>query len=136
MTLLSRAPTDCVQFYTGKAGNVKSYNFGGGQLIQSLTYQNCIRTEAGYCAIQWKESSTTSPDPFQIGTLATTGANGAAGTVCGQFVYIPGLSKDGINKIPDDPGLKGFQSQVCGSNFGIEMDPVATGVISEELTCK
>ena len=75
MTLLMtitqcRAPTDCVQYFTGKAGNVKSYNFGGGQLIQSLTYQNCIRTEAGYCAIQWKESSTTSPDPFQVGTLA------------------------------------------------------------------
>merc|ERR1711884_519905 len=66
-----KAPTDCVQYFTGKSGTVKSYNFGGGQLLQSQIYTNCIRTEAGYCAIQWKESSTTSPDPFDIGTTLT-----------------------------------------------------------------
>ena len=121
---------------------MKSYNFGGGQLLQSLYYQNCIRTEAGYCAIQWKESSTTSPDPFAFGVSppgtawTTAAANGASTTVCGQFVHIPGLSKDGITKIPDDPGLLGFQSQMCGTYFGLEMNPTATGVISEELICK
>merc|ERR1719270_2015326 len=103
--------TDCTQYFTGKAGNVKSYNFGGGQLLQSLTYQNCIRTEAGYCAIQWKESSTTSPDPFEFGVSppaavwTTAAASGAAATLCGQFVFIPGLSKDGITKIPIEPGI-------------------------------
>ena len=35
-------------------------------MLQSQIYNNCIRTEKGYCAIQWKESSTTSPDPFQV----------------------------------------------------------------------
>merc|ERR1719350_1677813 len=67
-----KAPTDCVQYFTGKSGTVKSYNFGGGQLLQSQIYANCIRTEAGYCAIQWKESSTTSPDPFGVGASPTT----------------------------------------------------------------
>ena len=61
-----RAPTDFVQYFTGKSGNVKSYNFAGAQLTQSLEYTNCIRTEEGYCSIQWKESSTTSPDPFSF----------------------------------------------------------------------
>merc|ERR1719188_2404576 len=63
-----KAPTDCVQYFTGATGSVKSYNFGGGQLLRTQIYNNCIRTEAGYCAIQWKESSTTSPDPFDVGT--------------------------------------------------------------------
>ena len=34
-------------------------------------YNNCIRTEKGYCAIQWKESSTATPDPFQMGVIAS-----------------------------------------------------------------
>ena len=111
-------------------------------MLQSLTYQNCIRTEAGYCAIQWKESSTTSPDPFEFGVSpraavwTTAAASGAAATLCGQFVFIPGLSKDGITKIPIEPGIKAYQSQVCGEYFGLEMSPTATGVISEALMSK
>ena len=51
----SRAPTDCVQYFTGISGNVQSYNFQGAQLLQGMNYKNCIRTEKGYCAIQWKQ---------------------------------------------------------------------------------
>merc|ERR1712102_114489 len=53
-----RAPTDCTQYFTGVSGSVKSYNFAGGQLLNSQYYTNCIRTEKGYCAIMYKESST------------------------------------------------------------------------------
>merc|ERR1712032_1242135 len=115
-----KAPTDCVQYFTGKSGSVKSYNFAGSQFLQSQIYNNCIRTEKGYCAIQWKESSTTSPDPFDVGTTLTAiesdGCDGLAG-----FVLIPNLSQDGIQKLPI-PVITtyAFQSQVCGSNFGIE----------------
>ena len=72
-----RAPTDCTQYFTGTAGSVQSYNFAGGQLLNSQYYTNCIRTEAGYCGIQWKESSTSSPDPFQMTKDPST--NGGAG---------------------------------------------------------
>ena len=44
-----RAPIDCVQYFTGATGSVKSYNFQGGQLLTSQYYTNCIRTEKGYC---------------------------------------------------------------------------------------
>ena len=115
-----RAPTDCVQYFTGKAGNVQSYNFAGGQLLQSMKYTNCIRTEAGYCAVQWKESSTTSPDPFEFGVQppgaavwANAAAGGAAGTICNQYILIPNLSPDGTTKIPATPGVlaRGVPSQ-------------------------
>ena len=42
-----RAPTDCVQYFTGTSGSVLSYNHAGGQLLQSQVYNNCIRTEKG-----------------------------------------------------------------------------------------
>merc|ERR1712079_648100 len=130
-----KAPTDCVQYFTGKTGTVKSYNFGGGQLLQSQIYTNCIRTEAGYCAIQWKESSTTSPDPFGVGASPTTaiGANGATPTAClTGYVNIPALSPDGIQKIPTPPGsAQAYQSQVCGVNFGIEgMGTISSALVS------
>ena len=72
-----RAPTDCVQYFTGTAGSVKSYNYAGGQILAGQRYNNCIRTEKGYCAIQWKESSTTSPDPFGLDSITGVAANGA-----------------------------------------------------------
>ena len=47
----------------------------------------------GYCKIQWKQSSTTSPDPFQVGASPTSliGSGGSAPTACAQMVYIPNL---------------------------------------------
>merc|ERR1719228_1795699 len=40
-----KAPTDCVQYFTGTSGTIQSYNFAGGQLLNSMYYNNCIRTE-------------------------------------------------------------------------------------------
>ena len=92
-----RAPTDCLQWFTGATGVVYSYNHAGGQVgfkrhsrlspllvvmvvmvdlldgvynvfthyicsqfINSQDYTNCIRTEDGFCGIEWKEKSGTS----------------------------------------------------------------------------
>ena len=127
-----RAPTDCVQWFTGTTGAVKSYNFAGSQLLQSQYYTNCIRTEQGYCGIQWKESSSTSPDPFGVGSTITAiesdGCDGLNG-----FILIPNLSQDGIQKLPIPVSTTyAYQSQVCGSNFGIEgMGTIAQPLISK-----
>ena len=72
-----------MQFYTGTAGSVQSFNFAGGQLLHSQYYTACVRTEAGYCRIQWKESSTSSPDPFDMTHPATT----ALGNLSNRFTY-------------------------------------------------
>ena len=56
-------------------------------LYISNTYQ-------GYCAIQWKQSSSTTPDPYQVGYKATSTIDN---TDCGPtseygaFTSIPGL---------------------------------------------
>ena len=61
--LCSRAPTDCVQWFTGISGNVYSYNFAGSQLLNAQSYNNCIRTEEGEAkdnqpAFKWAQACT------------------------------------------------------------------------------
>merc|ERR1712107_124382 len=124
-----KAPTDCTQFFTGISGNVKSYNFAGAQLLQAQTYTNCIRTEAGYCAIQFKQSFTTSPDPFGVGTFAT---NAGSSACTGGFIMIPGLTPDGIQKIPIPPGTSAVQSAICGTVFGLEGGAIAQALVTRK----
>ena len=40
-----RAPTDCVQYFTGLTGSVANYGFGSGDLLINQEYTMCIRTE-------------------------------------------------------------------------------------------
>ena len=100
-------------------------------MLTGMYYTNCIRTEAGYCAIQWKQSSTTSPDPF--GILATTPGTAAAGgtsLLCTSgFVAIPDLSMDGITQIGVPLGVQGWQSYVCGIAFGVEGQTTSAALI-------
>ena len=132
MLTICRAPPDCVQWFTGTTGAVKSYNFAGSQLLQSQYYNNCIRTEKGYCGIQWKESSSTSPDPFGVGSTITQVESDGCDALNG-FIFIPNLSQDGIQKLPIPVSTTyAYQSQVCGSNFGIEgMGTIAQPLISK-----
>jgi hypothetical protein len=128
-----KAPTDCTQFFTGVSGSVLSYSYG--QFLTSNYYTNCIRTEKGYCAIQWKQSSTTSPDPFGIlGTTTTAaGAGGSSTTLCTSgFVSIPGLSMDGISDIPVPLGVQAYQSYMCGTIFGVEAQTTSAAFITRQ----
>ena len=112
-----------------------SYNFG--QMLQNQNYENCLRTEAGYCSIEWQESSIASPDPFGIlggaaGTNNVAGAGGSANTLCNTaFVSIPDLSMNGVAPLSIPLALQGFQDNMCGTNFGIEGQTTPS-----KLTCK
>jgi len=131
-----KAPTDCTQYFTGVAGNVQSYSYG--QMLTSQYYTNCIRTESGYCGIQWKQSSTTSPDPFGIhSTLAPppalAGSGNSATTLCTHgFISIPDLSMDGVRAIPVPLGKGAFQSYMCGAIFGVEGMTTSAALISKK----
>jgi hypothetical protein len=46
-SLVSRAPADCRQYFTGTAGTVKSYNYGGSLMLAAQQYTNCFRQELG-----------------------------------------------------------------------------------------
>jgi len=117
-----KAPTDCVQFHTGTTGTVQSYNFAGGQLLQGMYYTNCVRTELGYCGVEYKESTGTTPDAFDVGTTATAVSTTGACVTGAAFIHIPNMSPDGISAMspPIGSGLESFLSHFCGSNLGVQ----------------
>ncbi|XP_059089369.1 uncharacterized protein LOC131885358 [Tigriopus californicus] len=67
---LAKAPAGCTQYFTGKSGNFQSYNHQGGQLLQSMNYNNCFRQEEGYCNIQVREAVGSTIDAFFLSAIA------------------------------------------------------------------
>jgi len=115
-----KAPTDCVQYFTGSTGTIQSYNFAGGQLLQGMYYTNCVRTEAGYCGIQYKESTGQTPDTFDFFPDSATNAEASAGGCPVSFVYIPNLSSDGVSALGIPSSTESFISVSCGQVFGLD----------------
>jgi len=130
-----KAPTDCVQYFTGTSGNVKNYNFG--QILQSQNYNNCIRQESGYCKISWSQATATSPDQFQMDTAAGIALATAQVTTCPlAYVVIPDASLDGVNKLDTGLSTTAFQSTFCGGVLGISSSPAANTMVSATLPFK
>ena len=93
-------------------------------------YNNCIRTEKGYCRIQYKESSTTSPDPFNfLQSIAQTTAVTKSPTCDYSYVYIPNLSPDGITQMPIPDSPEAFVSVHCGEFLGVEGKSVSLALV-------
>lgn len=113
-----KAPTDCVQYFTGKTGTITSYNFAGAQFLQAQYYSNCIRTEQGFCRIQYRETAGTTPDSFLIANGQTAGKDEVTGCPAG-FLFIPNLSPDGITPLPIPDSAQEFRSISCGGAFAI-----------------
>ena len=42
-------------------------------MIDNTQYSICVRQETGFCGIEWSAADTTSPDPFDLTSDATTG---------------------------------------------------------------
>merc|ERR1711872_410887 len=108
------------QYFTGTTGTIQSYNFVGGQLLQGMYYTNCIRTEAGYCGIQYKESTGQTPDTFDFFPNEATNAEASAGGCPVSFVYIPNLSPDGVSALGIPSSTESFISVSCGQVFGLD----------------
>jgi len=125
-----KAPTDCTQYFTGITGSIKSYNHAGGQLLNAQSYNNCIRTEKGYCRIQYKESSTTSPDPFDMEAGQTTTASTKPSDCPTSYLYIPNLSPDGVTALPIPGATEAFSSIHCGGILGIDAKTVSMALVS------
>ena len=89
--VLFRAPIDCLQYYTGASGSVASLNYPT-TILAGVTYDLCVRREHGYCGIQWSESATTSPDPFDLndGSTADALVGGTTASASDTYLAIPG----------------------------------------------
>jgi len=129
-TATYRAPTDCLQWFTGSTGTVYSYNHQGGQLANGMDYTNCIRTEDGFCGIEWKEKSDTTVDAYHVFASASTAVLVACPTM---NTYIPNLSYDGIKTLAASGptaatgATYNYQSIMCGGVFGVLGPAVSIG---------
>ena len=83
-------------------------------------------------AIQWKESSSTSPDPFQMTANPSAVAGTGAPTACpNSYIYIPNLSPDGIKGLPSAASTSEYYSTLCGSNIGHDNTAVSLALASK-----
>ena len=48
------APGGCNQYYFGKEGIIKTFNFEGVQYLAGQNYKMCIRSEAGACYVAFE----------------------------------------------------------------------------------
>ena len=77
------------------------------------------------------KSSSTTPDPFDVGAILTAIESDACPTGHAAYISIPQLSPDGILPIAVVPtGLQHYQDRVCGNDFGIE------GGVAGPLVCE
>jgi hypothetical protein len=100
-----QAPAGCVQYFTGPMGTFQTYNFQGttgNTMLDRQNYKTCFRQELGFCTVQFHESGTTAPDPFQLlagpvianmgATMTVTSLQGSVPNTCtGNFVQIDGI---------------------------------------------
>lgn len=111
-----KAPEDCLQYYTGVANSFSSFNYAGGNLLQSQQYKICFRAEEGYCKIAYRQNSASSPDPF----LLENDTSNSEITCPGSNVSF---------QLPGSATVT-----ICGTNFcNTDESPVACTVTTDQI---
>ncbi|XP_043233667.1 uncharacterized protein LOC122387482 [Amphibalanus amphitrite] len=90
----TRAPSACLQYYTGVSGTIKSFNFDGSEIgphLASQSYSICIRDEALYCSIEYIASPVT--NPFRLGQQSSSQKSDQC---LNDFLIIAGISQTGV----------------------------------------
>ncbi|XP_043461349.1 uncharacterized protein LOC122497969 [Leptopilina heterotoma] len=138
-----RAPSGCLQYYTGISDTIMSFNYGslvntraqsvGSRQMANLMYGVCIRMALGYCSIEWSESKTNS---FLVtGNLGAIPVNdpdpnvGAeSGSDCDKdFVIVPNPY--------DETGTALKADRFCGTKFvtkSSSLKPFALYVVTND----
>jgi hypothetical protein len=134
----ARAPTDCLQYYTGPAGSFTSYNFqggSGGALSNGQNYNICFRQEEGYCSIQYSLADVTAPAvAFSVDNSITT-ASRQGGTTCAiAEITIPSsfLHVATTASMPATVASNG--DTFCGVYFNEQNSQIRNGAIVSNIT--
>ena len=100
---ISKAPTDCLQYFTGASGTVTSLNYPT-VLLSGIQYTICTRKEEGYCGISWAPTASTSPDTFDLDDTLITDGNNFEADASDAYILIPGslYSEYGGNSLSQD----------------------------------
>jgi len=122
---LVKPPNGCLQYHTGQAGTVSSFNWQDSKAyehLQDQRYSVCVRQARGYCRIGWKQSST-SIDTFKPGRgdptagTAFTSLNGPGcdSNAQSDYVVIPNGSDGGqFDSNCISPAVRPSVDKYCG----------------------
>lgn len=149
-TSVMRPPTDCVQWYTGRSGTVENYNYnaGSGQVLAAQNYATCVRSERGYCAIQWSGTRVTTPlaasptiDDFDIHTPVIISEHRT--TSCSN-AYLAFMSVPPIRYATQEIGVPNWETSgtFCGGVFSpqsigsanVALGPIFPGSVTQHAT--
>lgn len=131
-----KAPSGCLQYFTGTAGTIKSFNWGDGTgtcsagcWTQSQDYYACVRKESGMCSIQYVPTTVTSGDAFDLTNGATTQLVDADNCVTiapgNGFIEIPNVRISSASNGADIAG-----GIYCGEVLSVPLAIIAIGVNS------
>ena len=117
-----KPPVDCLQYFTGITGYIYSYNYAGGTHLANQDYTNCIRTEQGYCSIEY----TPVNGKFQVSGSTTAPLAANVGDTCSRdFIIVPGLGTTA--------GATSNFDRLCGSLFStIDTSAIGTTVFANK----
>ncbi|GAB6023694.1 hypothetical protein CHUAL_008455 [Chamberlinius hualienensis] len=128
------APNECLQYFTGLTGQIKSFNFdsptpptGQSNYITNLNYAICIEREDGMC-----ESRFTATDELNSFDIETPDAmSGVDGSCIGDYLVIPGASNVPVAGTGTTTPAVG--SRFCGvalsaTPASVTSNPVRTGL--------
>ncbi|XP_037789212.1 uncharacterized protein LOC119584592 [Penaeus monodon] len=124
------APSNCVQYYTGVSGQVRSYNFDltTGLELANQDYTICIRTEKNFCGIQYETCADTVNTNSQSFTLSgrptsTAGSLVGAASCTKDWLTIPCVSASATTPVPS------CQDRLCGDSFNVVESRTAGNVV-------
>lgn len=134
-------PTGCLQYHTGTAGDIATFNwdlsgtdtsiFATTTHLANQNYDICFRREEGYCRQCYSPKFATS---FGVGLTATDAMSGA-GKSCyspnTDYIEIPGAQEGSVSTSSSEFTVKDSttfgDSRICGQFF-TSIDNTATEV--------
>jgi len=80
------APPNCLQYFTGLEGTIKSFNFDENVHLADQYYDICIRNDAGYCQVCYAEELA---GDYAVSKIATHSNVGSGKGQCNSVRLLP-----------------------------------------------
>ncbi|XP_017786149.1 PREDICTED: uncharacterized protein LOC108569195 [Nicrophorus vespilloides] len=141
-TSIYRAEDGCLQYYTGVAGQIMSFNYdpANGLQLSNQDYGICIRTERNFCGIQYTQCPDTVNNRSQSFTLsgntgnnnqvpAMVGSTGTGNFCQNDYLIIPMASNVGRPVLGQITSV----DRICGGTLSADVTLNETPVRSKSF---
>ncbi len=136
--LFSRAPTDCLQYFTGTGGIIESFNNPTG-MIQNQEYDVCIRQIDGFCSYEIAEANSGTPDAFELPPVAADVAKVSFDDQCSNVYEVNSMIII-LEQIGNDCAIawivvptSGIADKHCGKKLSDTSANTVSGTVSSKF---